>query len=177
MADIYDEVIASVRGLVRRDGARALHVDDLRQDDLAALTWSGTASHLKSVAAALARVPAGDIDYLAVRAPSRHPIAKGAVDHAEPRRPGRLWQLATHPALQSLGIGTHLIGALEHRARSRGLSACWLGVELGNPRARALYERLGYVAFDEVDDGWDTEDETGRLVRYETRVTLMQREL
>ena len=149
-------------------------VDDLREEDLAKLGWSGGRSHLESVAEALRRVPSGDLEYLVVRDAAGEPIAKGAVEYSDPPGPGRLWQLATHPQLQGRGIGTMLIRALEDRARARGLASCWLGVEVDNPRARALYERLGYVAFDEVDDAWEMEDANGRMFRYETRLTLMR---
>ena len=45
------------------------------------------------------------------------------------------------------------------------------------PRARALYERLGYEAFAEEADGWETMDATGRRIWKETRLTLMRRSL
>ena len=55
--------------------------------------------------------------------------------------------LEVHPALQSCGIGALLIQAAEQRIRLRGLQRAELGVEDSNPRARALYERLGYAAY------------------------------
>lgn len=48
---------------------------------------------------------------------------------------------------QSHGIGTALMAAAEEQVCSRGLGAIILGVEDSNPRARRLYERLGYEAF------------------------------
>ena len=177
MPDVSAAVIDAVRDVIRRQGVDALVVDDLTEADLSWLGWSGNELHIKSVSDALSRVPSGDVEYLVVRAPSGEPIAKGAVYNADPLGPGALWQLATHGDLQGLGIGTRLIRALEERARSRGLTSCWLGVELDNPRARTLYERLGYVAFGERDDGWDAQDSDGRTYWYATRVTLMRRSL
>jgi ribosomal protein S18 acetylase RimI-like enzyme len=55
------------------------------------------------------------------------------------------------PAHQGHGIGTHLVEQLVVEARDAGLPM-WLHVEPDNPRARALYERLGFVAVGE-DDG------------------------
>lgn len=49
--------------------------------------------------------------------------------------------------LRSRGIGTQLMLRAEELALERGLRAIVLGVEDFNPRARRLYERLGYVAF------------------------------
>jgi ribosomal protein S18 acetylase RimI-like enzyme len=48
---------------------------------------------------------------------------------------------------QSRGIGTALMAAAEEHVCARGLDAIVLGVEDANPRARRLYERLGYEEF------------------------------
>jgi hypothetical protein len=54
--------------------------------------------------------------------------------------------------------------------RGQGAGPC-------NPRARALYERLGYVAYDRKPEAWDEEAEDGSVRRYETVCTLMRKEL
>jgi ribosomal protein S18 acetylase RimI-like enzyme len=48
------------------------------------------------------------------------------------------------PELQSRGIGTALVEEAERRVAGRGLPRVGLAVGIDNPRARALYERLGY---------------------------------
>ena len=80
-------------------------------------------------------------------------------------------------ALQSCGIGTILIQAAEQWIRARGLHRAELGVEECNPRARALYERLGYVAYGREPASWDEEAPDGTITRYETVCTLMRKEL
>ncbi|WP_442937722.1 GNAT family N-acetyltransferase [Nonomuraea sp. SBT364] len=85
-----------------------------------------------------------------------------------PRGAGTLWQLAVLPALQSRGLGTLLIRAAEQRIRNHGLSTAELAVEDGNLRARALYERLGYVAYGRKPDAWDEEGPDGLIRRHET---------
>jgi RimJ/RimL family protein N-acetyltransferase len=50
-------------------------------------------------------------------------------------------------------------------------------VEECNPRARALYERLGYVAYGSAPESWDEDAPDGSVVRYETMCTLMHKEL
>ena len=91
--------------------------------------------------------------------------------------PGTLWQLAVHGALQSCGIGTILIHAAEQRILTRGLHRAELGVEESNPRARALYDRLGYVAYGRASESWDEQAPDGSIFRYETMCTLMRKEL
>src|SRR5215472_5052402 len=154
-----------------------LTVRDLTAEDLPACTWSGPATHLASIAEALERVRLGEVDYLAVCPPSGLPVAIGGVDYAKTPGAGTLWQLAVHGALQSCGIGTILIRAAEQRIRARGLHRAELGVEECNPRARALYERLGYVAYGREPASWDEEAPDGSVTRYETVCTLMRKEL
>jgi ribosomal protein S18 acetylase RimI-like enzyme len=67
--------------------------------------------------------------------------------------------------------------AAEQRIRARGLRYAELGVEHSNPRARALYERLGYAAYGDEPDEWDAEGPDGTLIRYRTVCTLMRKQL
>ncbi|MFJ7236672.1 MULTISPECIES: N-acetyltransferase [Streptomyces] len=154
-----------------------LSVRDLVHADLASCGWAGTDHHLVGVAEQLVRARIGEVDYLAVCAATNIPVAKGGVDYQVKEGVGTLWQLAVHPALQSCGIGTFLVEAAELRIRRRGLRQAELGVEENNPRARALYERLGYVAYDRQPDAWDEQAPDGSLRRYETMCTLMRKKL
>jgi ribosomal protein S18 acetylase RimI-like enzyme len=155
-----------------------IHVRDLTYDDLPHCAWSGSPLHLLSVEAELDRVAAGAADYLAVcAARSDRPLAIGGVDYEQTPAAGTIHQLATMEALRSCGLGTALITAAENRIRRRGVPRAELGVELDNPRARALYERLGYVAFEERPDAWDEQAPDGTIRRYETVCTIMAKDL
>jgi len=57
-----------------------------------------------------------------------------------------LWAVRVLPGMRRAGIGRRLIESAETVARMRGFSAAVISVEPSNPRARALYERLGYHA-------------------------------
>ena len=59
----------------------------------------------------------------------------------------RLDHLEVPGPFQGRGIGTALIGAAEATARQLGYVRIALGVGLDNPKARRLYERLGYAAW------------------------------
>jgi ribosomal protein S18 acetylase RimI-like enzyme len=65
-------------------------------------------------------------------------------------------------AWRSNGIGTQMVHVAEEMARQRGFRRLSLGVGVDNPRARSLYERLGYrdAGLPPVEDGgsfrlWD----------------------
>jgi len=154
-----------------------LTIRDLTAEDLPLCAWLGSAAYLASIARALERATSGETDYLAACPPSGLPVALGGVDYTKLAGAGWLQQLAVDAALQSCGIGTLLIRAAEERICARGLHRAELKVEERNPRARALYERLGYLAYGREAASWDTEAEDGSLVRYETVCTLMHKEL
>jgi ribosomal protein S18 acetylase RimI-like enzyme len=152
-------------------------VRDLTPEDLPSCTWSGSALHLTRIARAIERARRGEMDYLAACPPSGLPVALGAIDYDENPGAGTLTQLAVHGALQSCGIGTLLIQAAQQRILGRGLRRAELGVEQINPRARALYERLGYIAYSRALESWDEQAPDGSIFRYETMCTLMRKEL
>lgn len=154
-----------------------LVVRDLTYEDLPSCTWSGGPLHLVSVSEALERVRHGEVEYLAACPPSGLPIALCGIDYVEHPGAGTLMQLVVHGALQSCGIGTLLIQTAEERILARGLHRAELGVEESNPRARALYERLGYAAYGSAPDSWDEQAPDGAVFRYETLCTLMRKEL
>jgi ribosomal protein S18 acetylase RimI-like enzyme len=151
-----------------------LTIRGLTPDDLPACAWSGISK--PDLAAALDRASRGEIDYLVVCPPSGLPVAVGGVDYTLSAGAGTLYQLTVHGAVQSCGIGTLLIGAAEQGIRARGLGRAELAVEQDNPRARALYERLGYVAYGSRPEEWDEQAEDGSVSRYRTMCTLMRKE-
>lgn len=155
----------------------ALTVCDLTAVDLPSCAWSGGPTHLAAITEALDRAGRGEVEYLALCPPSGLPVALGGIDYTKIQGAGVLWMLAVHVALQSCGIGTVLIEAAEQRIRARGLHRAELGVEENNPRARALYERLGYVVYGSAPESWDEDAPDGSVVRYETVCTLMRKEL
>jgi len=166
-----------LRQMIGADGAPQLAVGDLCDDDLAGLAWSGNPAHLRSVAAALQRAAEGLEDYLVVRAPGGQLVAKMRIDYTSEADTGVFSQLAVMGPLQGLGIATMLIGVGEQRVRTRGLAFAALGVEDNNPRARRLYERLGYQAAGRQHASWEYQDDDGVLRPYETTLTILRKRL
>jgi ribosomal protein S18 acetylase RimI-like enzyme len=150
---------------------------DLLEDDVETLTWTGPSAHLRAIRAALTRRDAGEVDYLAVCGPADMPLAVGAVDYGRRPGTGTLGQLAVQPALRSCGLGTVLVAALEERARERGMTRVDLGVGVDNPRARALYERRGYLELGSEVDRWTYERDDGTTGVHEALCVLLGKEL
>jgi ribosomal protein S18 acetylase RimI-like enzyme len=152
-------------------------VRDLTAADLDAIGWSGGPSHLKAVGIQLERVSAGLAEYLVACPPSGLPVGKAGIDYVSTADAGLIHQVAVHDALQSCGIGTLLMQAAEERIRGRGRTHAELWVEHGNPRARALYERLGYLARADERAEWDADGPGGTVVRYRTVCSVMRKYL
>jgi GNAT superfamily N-acetyltransferase len=154
-----------------------IEIRDLRMADLENLRWSGGPSHLKAIAVQLDRVTAGLAEYLVACSPSGLPVGKLGIDYASRPDAGLIHQVAVQEMLQSCGIGTLLMQAAEERIRDHGRTHAELGVERHNPRARALYERLGYVAYGAEPEEWDDDQPDGSVVRYRTICTLMRKRI
>lgn len=146
---------------------------DLQADDLSAdrLGWSGGPAHLAALSSALERAWQGEVDLLVGELANGALIACGAVNHA--KTPSEVWMLSVDERWQSLGIGTALIETLEQRISDRGMTQARIAVEWDNPRAKALYRRLGYRDSGVELDGWPRDDGS----RWVTLSTVMTKQL
>jgi GNAT superfamily N-acetyltransferase len=63
--------------------------------------------------------------------------------------------------LRERGVGEALIGTAERLALGRDRDSIGLGVAKNNPRAEALYKRLGYHPLTPYLDCWSYEDSSG----------------
>lgn len=165
----YDEIRRCIAS-----GTIRIEVRALRSDHLVALTWSGSPTHIQNVARQLERVPTGEVEYLAVFVDGE-PVSKGGVDFAKEPGAGTIWQLATHPRLQGLGLAATLIRELEIRAAQHGITHFRLGVEPDNERAIRLYEHLGYRSIGESEASWEAERSDGSRFLYTTRIVEMSK--
>ena len=150
-----------------------LTVRDLEPADLAELAWSGGSEHIRAIASTLQAAYADEMAVLVIALPNGRLVATGAVDFRPDPAVGELTMLAVHEHLQSLGLGTRLVAALEKRVSARGLSRARLTVEHDNPRARALYQRLGYREVGGRVESWPVAG--GRT--YVTVTAVLERDL
>lgn len=146
---------------------------DLGPADLADLDWSGGTEHLTAVAEVLPLMVADQVEYVVGVLPNGRLVAAGGADLRPSPGAGVLWQLAVHPLLQRLGVGTALVAELERRLRRRELAEARLSVEHDNPDAVRLYRRLGYRAGGSAVESWPVAG--GR--RYVTVTTVMSKSL
>lgn len=151
-----------------------LTVRDLDAEDLGDLDWSGGPEHVQAVAEVMQAVWEGEVESTVIALPNGRLVAHGAVDFRKSPEYGELWMLSVHETLQSIGLGTRLIAALEAHVRDRGLTRARLTVEHDNPRAVRLYRRLGYVATGpSLVESWPV----GGGRTYVTVCTVMERRL
>ena len=99
------------------------------------------------------RHKAGEVVYLVAHIRGR-PVGHLGVDLVRVRDAAHLWQFGVMPPLQSHGIGSAMVVYAEHSVAEHGFGIAEIGAETDNPRARALYERLGYTLIDERDGEW-----------------------
>ncbi len=145
----------------------------LEPSDLSDLDWSGGPEHLTAIAEVLPLMVADEAEYVVGELPNGRLVAAGGADLRPVAEAGVLWQLAVHPLLQGLGVGTAMIADLEHRVARRGRTEARLSVELDNPAAHRLYRRLGYREHGSALDSWPVAD--GR--RYVTVTTVLRKPL
>jgi ribosomal protein S18 acetylase RimI-like enzyme len=150
-----------------------LAVRDLEPSDLTDLEWSGGSEHVRAVADALSASYSGEVALLAVTLPNDRLVGLGAVDFRRSPDAGLIWMLSVHERLQGVGIGTLLVRELEQRIRATGRDTARLTVEQDNPRAAALYRRLGYAEVGSALECWPT----GGGRTYVTVTTVLERPL
>lgn len=153
-----------------------LTIRDLRHEDLPG-PWAPYPGHVEAVSRMLDRVPSGAVEYVTACLPSGVLVGKGAIDYEEDPGAGVMTQFDVEGVLRSCGIGTALIEECERRIRARGVRRVEIGAETNNPRAQALYERLGYVAYATKPGGWDQQHPDGTVERYETTIVHLRKEL
>lgn len=150
-----------------------LTVRDLEPTDFGDPDWSGGAEHQRELAAALQAAYAGEMALLVIALGNGRLVGIGAVDFRPDPQVGVLTMLSVHERFQSLGLGSRLVAALEKRVRREGRERSRLTVEHDNPRAAALYRRLGYTEAGSRVESWPVAG--GR--RYVTITSMLERDL
>jgi ribosomal protein S18 acetylase RimI-like enzyme len=96
---------------------------------------------------------------------------------ADGRGRGYLYALRVKSQFRRRGLGTRLIRAAEDALIATGMQSVSIGVAKENPRARALYERLGYRILAELPGEWSYIDNVGQIRQVVEPAWLMQKKL
>jgi ribosomal protein S18 acetylase RimI-like enzyme len=135
----------AARGAPRRGGASRVVIRPCEETDLDALEWDGEFAHDRPIIdSTFARTRTRTMLMLVAEVNRAH-IGQAWIDLARAPGRGHIWALRVKPAWQGQGIGAQLLRACERAIAARGRSVSPLEVEPQNLRARALYERLGYL--------------------------------
>jgi ribosomal protein S18 acetylase RimI-like enzyme len=135
------------------DTARDVSIREIVEADLDGFhEWYGYARD-ESFRRSFERHRLGEVVYL-VALRDGTPVGHLGIDLVRVHGAALLWQFGVYPPLQSRGIGTRMIAEAEGLISEHGFRTAEIGAETDNPRARTLYERLGYVLVTERDGEW-----------------------
>lgn len=90
-------------------------------------------------------------------------LSGGEQRYMDGRRRAYFYSLRVMDMFQGHGIGTSLIREAELLASEHHLRWATIAASLDNPRARRLYERLGYKVIAEDDGKWSYRDHENRI--------------
>ncbi len=132
-------------------------IRDGRPGDVEAMGWASSDAQRDEWRHHLGRAESGEVDFLVVKVGDRV-VGKAVLDwtHRADGTPW-LWLGSVDPDFRGRGLGALGLAEAERRARDRGHACIEMCVDDGNPRARDLYLRNGYVP---VGPYLDERDET-----------------
>jgi ribosomal protein S18 acetylase RimI-like enzyme len=146
-----------------------------QQTDLRKLEWFGLLTPVRDhIENAYARAQQGNIIFL-VADLNGFPIGQVWVEIHESA--GLIQALRVLKPLQNMGIGTRLIYAVERALVERELHTAEIHVELNNPDAKRLYERLGYSVIGDKILRWSYTRPDGEPQQVEDHVWVLRKML
>jgi ribosomal protein S18 acetylase RimI-like enzyme len=92
-------------------------------------------------------------------------------------RRGYFYSLRVKSEYRGRGLGTQLLRTAEDILCNRKMETASIGVEKTNPRARALYERLGYHVIGEDPGRWSYIDHLGEAREVSEPAWLMEKRI
>ena len=139
---------------------------DIRVTDLPELEWFGEYSHFRRLEESNYRDVKMGLKRWLIAEVNGFPIGHIKInlhvsdqERGNPR--GYLFALRIIKPFQGLGIGSHLIKIAEALLRADGYRFVSIAVGMDNPRARRLYEKLGYQVYREELGRWSYTDPAG----------------
>ncbi len=140
------------------------------KEDLPKLEWFGRYTHFRNVFRRTFREQAQGKRLMLVADYNRFPVGQLFVHRKREQPPpfdGRprvyFYSLRVLDMFQGLGIGTHLLEEAEALVSTEGAQVAVIAAAKDNPRARKLYERLGYRVIGEDAGNWSYIDHRDRV--------------
>ena len=152
--------------------------------DLPALEWGGVYTNQRPVfERTLAEMRAGQ-KYMLVALAHAEVIGQiflqfrsAELQFADGATRGYLYALRVRPEWRGHGVGTFLLNAAEAELRQRGFRVAVISAGKDNPRARQLYERLGYHPFTDDPGEWYFTDVNGVLQHVQEACWVLEKAL
>jgi ribosomal protein S18 acetylase RimI-like enzyme len=143
------------------------------QKDLRALEWGGQFTHFRRVYAdayqrsltGLAVLWLAELQPYGIVGQVFIQLNCQRLELADGHERAYLYSFRIQPDFQSCGLGTRMVHVVEEDLQERGFKILTLNVAKDNPRAQALYERLGYIVVDQEPGVWSYTDHLGRRRR------------
>jgi ribosomal protein S18 acetylase RimI-like enzyme len=167
-----------------------IHFRIAEEADLALLEWYGQYTHFRNLfrmtyegqqrgerlmlLADLNGFPVGQIFVLLNQ---RVNFWQAMTGYKAPEQRGYLYALRVMDHLQGMGIGTHLIVEAERLMFENGSNWSTISVAKDNPRAKKLYENLGYQVYLEDDGRWSYTDHLGKNVNVHEPCWMLEKRL
>ena len=86
-----------------------------------------------------------------------------------------LYSFRVFPPYRGRGLGTAMVLFCEQFLKERGFKHTTIAVEKNNPRALALYEKLGYKTYKDEDTEWDYLDDKGIIRKVKEPEWVMEK--
>lgn len=175
MTDLHDAVMAVEIAVTFRPASL---------DDLPRLEWYGLYKHYRNIFRRAYRDQQLGRRYLLLADCGGFPIGQifiqfisGNPHIADGDQRAYLYSLRVMEMFQRHGIGTRLIQEAEALLLERGFRYATIAVSLDNPRARRLYERLGYRVLWQDSGDWSYIDHLGRKQHVHDPCWLLEKNL
>ncbi len=140
----------------------------IREVELAALEWEGAYTHYRKVFQQTYEDAVRGQRVMLVAVMDAQIVGQVFIQlssterrYADGYSRGYLYSLRVRPDWQERGIGTQLVKSAEATLRARGFATAVIAAGKENPRARRLYERLGYRTFADDPGVWYFQDVNG----------------
>jgi ribosomal protein S18 acetylase RimI-like enzyme len=150
-----------------------------QESDLDDLEWFGLLTEFRqTILDAFQRQAKGEVVMLVAEA-NHFPVGQVWIDLTKRGADsiGILWALRVFIPYQNLGIGTRLIVSAESILKAKGFRTSQIGVEKDNPRARRLYERMGYQVIRDNIEEWDYTPPGGDAVHFTSDGWILHKSL